>query len=219
MSVSHEPLPTVVLLNERCADLKLKPADLVRRCGYKNITKGLRRLDEFRGCDFEASRGLIAALPNALGVPPEQLAEAIERTKQQLREASEKAWRAAFRPHAIIMTERNRPTSITLCVIVGSNRVRHIDFPEDLALGSYPHYAHDITKKRIEPRGGEILFFGKAIGFVVNYSPDSAVSFDLDGKPLATLDCAYQLGSMFISIGGHRFSPSEVDALAGRRAE
>ena len=43
----------------------------MRRAGYKNIAKGLRRLDELLAGDLDKSRGLIRALPAALDVPPE----------------------------------------------------------------------------------------------------------------------------------------------------
>ena len=43
--MSDPELPITVLISRRCEELHLRPGELVRRCGYQNITKGLRRLD------------------------------------------------------------------------------------------------------------------------------------------------------------------------------
>ena len=45
MSDSQQsPLAIEALIAGRLQDLKLTPVELVRRCGYKNLSKGLRRL-------------------------------------------------------------------------------------------------------------------------------------------------------------------------------
>ena len=35
-----------LLITSRCRELRLGRAELVRRCGYKNVSKGLRRLEQ-----------------------------------------------------------------------------------------------------------------------------------------------------------------------------
>jgi hypothetical protein len=47
-------------------------------------------------------------LPVALEMPAD-VKRAVEETQRQLLEAQETAWREAFKPHAIILTERERP--------------------------------------------------------------------------------------------------------------
>ena len=44
--MSDVELPIKTLITGRCNDLALRPVELVRRCGYKNISKGLRRLEQ-----------------------------------------------------------------------------------------------------------------------------------------------------------------------------
>jgi hypothetical protein len=44
-------------------------------------------------------------------------------------------------------------------------------------------------------------FFGKTIGFIVNYAPDRAVRFDLDGNPVERFDRAYIPGQVEVFIG------------------
>ena len=43
--MSDPELPITVLISRRCKELHLRPGELISRCGYQNITKGLRRLD------------------------------------------------------------------------------------------------------------------------------------------------------------------------------
>ena len=102
----------------------------MRRAGYKNIAKGLRRLDELLAGELNKTRDLIRALPAALDVPTEVVKQAIEETRRQIaeaqeaaRQAREAAWRAAFRPHAIILTERTVPQPIFVASIIGVERL------------------------------------------------------------------------------------------------
>jgi hypothetical protein len=77
----RQSLPPVVIgprwVSDRIVDsgvphrsrvLDLSRPDLMRRAGYKNIAKGLRRLDELLAGDLDKTRGLIRALPAALDV-------------------------------------------------------------------------------------------------------------------------------------------------------
>jgi hypothetical protein len=106
--MSDPKFPISSLISSRCRELDLRPVELIRRCGYRNISKGLRRLESLSQGYFEGTEGLICGLPVGLEVPAEVVREAVERTKRQISEAMEAAWRAAFRPHAIIMTELGR---------------------------------------------------------------------------------------------------------------
>jgi hypothetical protein len=42
---------------------------------------------------------------------------------------------------------------------------------------------------------------GRTTGFIVNYTPDSAVRFDLDGNPVEHFDRAYMPGQVEVFIG------------------
>jgi hypothetical protein len=60
-----------------------------------------------------------------------------------------------------------------------------------------------IQAERAAKRVSYAGFYGPIVGFVVNYSPDRAVQFDLDGKPLETLSKAYGPVGIQIVVG-HR---------------
>jgi hypothetical protein len=51
--MARADLPLTILIRQRSQELGLSRSELVRRCGYKNISKGLRRLDEVYAGDFE----------------------------------------------------------------------------------------------------------------------------------------------------------------------
>ena len=58
-------------IGNRCYELGLSAPDVVRRAGYQNLVRGLRRLQALRNGDLETTKGLIAQLPEALELPPE----------------------------------------------------------------------------------------------------------------------------------------------------
>jgi hypothetical protein len=53
--------------------------------------------------------------------------------------------------------------------------------------------------------GTALPAFGRPTGFVVNYSPDRAVKFDLTGKAVENLPKAYCFDQALLSIGGRAF--------------
>jgi hypothetical protein len=124
----QQTLAIEALVRDRCEELGLKPAELVRRCGYQNASKGLRRLEQLRAGNFARTSGLVRTLPAALEVSADVLDEAIEATERYLRECAEAAWRAAFRPHAILITERTRPEPLFVAAFIGVDVLLRIDF-------------------------------------------------------------------------------------------
>jgi hypothetical protein len=102
--------PIKLLIEDRRRLLGLTRQDVVRRAGYRNISKGCRRLDELLAGELRTARALIDRLPASLEVPAEVVTEAVAETARQMRAAEDAAWRAAFKPHAIILTEHTRPT-------------------------------------------------------------------------------------------------------------
>ena len=78
------PLAIVSLIVDRTRVLDLSRPDLVRRAGYKNIAKGLRRLDELLAGDFDKTRNLVRALPAALDVATQVVEHASRRHVAEL---------------------------------------------------------------------------------------------------------------------------------------
>jgi hypothetical protein len=116
------------LIERRCRDLGLGQKDVIRRAGYRNLARGHRRLDALLAGDLHSARSLIANLPTALDVPTELVQEAVAETERRQRAAQDAAYRAAFKPHAVILTEHDRPTHITFAAITGADQQLRIDF-------------------------------------------------------------------------------------------
>jgi len=66
----------------------------------------------------------------------------------------------------------------------------------------------------------QVRFFGTTTGFVVNYTPDHTVRFDLSGNPVELLPRAYTPGVTTISIGARKMTAdgfSKIIEAASRR--
>jgi hypothetical protein len=211
-----DELPIATLVSGRCKKLSLRPVELIRRCGYKNVSKGLRRLEHFCQGNFTGSDTLIRALPFALDVPDEAIRKAVEDTQRQIHEAKESAWRAAFIPHAIILTERRLPTQLFVAAILGIDRLRRVDFDLTKSPVTFVQQALDgLRGKLVRWNSDQIPTFGKPVGVIVNYSPGRAVRYDLEGNAVEVLDRAYRIGDVSLSIGKRPVSSGELEALFG----
>jgi len=209
-----DELPIATLVSGRCKELSLRPVELIRRCGYQNIAKGLRRLEQLYQGYFRGCTTLIGTLPAALDLPAEVVTEAVESTKRQIHEAKEAAWRAEFVPHAVVLTEREFPQPLFAALIIGIERLLRVDF--DLSEGPVTFVKQSldgVRDKLSEWKWDRIPTFGKPVGVIVNYSPDRAVSFDLEGQPIEMMDRAYRLGEASFSIGKRPVSRGELDAI------
>jgi hypothetical protein len=56
-----------------------------------------------------------------------------------------------------------------------------------------------------------VPFFGPTTGFVVNYTPDQAVRFDLDAKPVERRPHAYSPGEITLRLGKRKIAPEEFE--------
>ncbi len=157
--------------------------------------RDLRRLDQLCAGELKATASLIAGLPAALKLPTEVIADAVRQTEQQVAEArriaeqeeEEAAWRAKFQPCAYLLGTETRPTQITFFGITGGS-VRWLKIPLDLSEPPLTFAAQALTVVRRTPY---VTFFGPTTGFIVNYTPDRAVRFNLEGKPVEALEHAY----------------------------
>ena len=218
--MAAEPLPIVEFVERRRREIDLGKADVVRRCGYRNLSKGLRRLDALYAGEFEgpAPTAIIRRLPEALEVDQETVDAVVSATKEiihaRMRAAAaarEAAWRATFEPHAYLVTERAMPTQITMCALTGGpDRWLRIALDTTRPLLTFAEQALAAAR-----REGAVLFYGAVTGAIVNYSPDRAVCFDLEGNPVRVYDQAYSPGAVTVSLGRRPLSPGEIELLLG----
>jgi hypothetical protein len=207
-----------ILINDRCQELGLSRSELVRRCGYRNITKGIRRLDELYEGDLQRTTSLLSGLAIALELSPDVVQRALNETHQQLEERAsrraseaEAAWRAAFEPHGILLGTDTRPSQALIFAITGGAE-RWLQIPLDHSQPPVTYAEQALAVVRKTPF---VHFFGRTTGFIVNYTPDHAVRFDCEGRPVEKLTRAYRLGELDITMGRRPISAAAFGKALG----
>jgi hypothetical protein len=214
--------PLAALIETRMQQLALDCAALGLRLGYQNPAKAAGRV--YALCDGHItstkSKTALHRLPTAIEVPAEVVETAVKATASFLaelrwqedeklriaRQTEDAEWRATFIPHAIILGERRIPTSITMCVISGGpERWLKIELDPSEPSSTFVQQALAALPSKLHlGKDGRLTvpFFGYALGFIVNYSPDQAVRYDLKGNVVENLSKAFRLGRATFSLKG-----------------
>ena len=220
LKMSDHRLPIRELVETRSKELGIGRGELARRCGFKNVDKGIRRLEAMCDGDLDSSsaRMILKALPAALEVGEEvveavvrESSASIERSKREADAERDGAWRASFNPHAYLIGTETRPWSITMYGFSGGSE-RWLKIPLDC---SHPSVTYATQAMAVVRRTPMVRFFGPTTGFIVNYTPDRAVRFDLDGKPVEVLPRAYCPGDVELQIGRRRISGDAFSRIMG----
>jgi hypothetical protein len=126
-----------------------------------------------------------------------------------------------YEPHAVILTERTFPSSIVMCGLTGGIE-RWLMIPLDNARSpvTFVQQVMQALPDRLKD-GSEgrkfVPYFGEALGFVTNYTPDEAVRYNLEGHPVEILEEAYRPGEIEIRIGGRPVPPGLLTGLRLKR--
>jgi hypothetical protein len=194
------------LIENQQKRLGLRRNELARRCGFKNLDKGLRRIDGVCHGDLDSpgAKMVLDNLAVALEVDKNVVEEAIAATAEIIAETNrlaeaerEAAWRESFKPHAYLVGTTNRPSQITFYGLTGGPE-RWLKIPLDL---SQPPVTYALQAHEFVAKTPFVPYHGRTTGFIVNYTPDSAVGFDLDGNPVEHFDKAYIPGRVEVFIG------------------
>ncbi len=210
-------LAIATLVRSRMAELCLSRGEFAKRLGYKNLAKGIRRIDAMCKGDVEGTKQFLVTLPQALETSAETVKRALDQTVREIElaekqeaEARDKIWRENFCPHAIILTERTVPSPIFVAAMIGVEKLLRIDLDATEGLVSFVRQVLDRL-----PEG--VPAFGKPIGFVINYSPDKAVKFDPNGRPVAILGEAVRPGTaVLLRLGGRPVTAEALGLVFGK---
>jgi hypothetical protein len=137
---------------------------------------------------------------------PDQTVQQLDEAARIADEKREAAWRASFRPCAYLLGTETRPSQITIYGMTGGSE-RWLKIPLDLSQPAVTFAQQALAVVRRTP---VVPFFGTTIGFIVNYTPDFAVRFDLNGDPVEAFDHAYLPGNVTIAIGRKEISGGGV---------
>jgi hypothetical protein len=201
----EDTFPISRFILERARDLGLTRMNLIRRFGYRDLGKGHRALSEL------LTTGMVPPLAakhlaNALEVDQGIVDAVILATTQQQHDieraavlAQDKIYRAAFRPHLQVQTERQVPSPIWLAAIMGVARLRIVPLPKD-AFGASGHLRTEIVKDMIvehyRRQDGQIAGFAAITGYVlvlvIGYDGfDFGIPYDVNGLPTTQM-CSVQ---------------------------
>jgi hypothetical protein len=205
--------PIAKLITERCSGLGISYAELAQRCGYKNQSKGLRRVHQLLAGDTSRTKALIDLLPAALNVEASIVENALWDTEYELRQNLEAAERRAFKPHAIVICERPVPEPIWVACVIGIDRILRIDFAECSMPVTYVRQAMEGVQDKQRRWGSTSLpAFGQPTAIAINYSLDRAVVFNLTGEAVETFNRPFQVGCT-LSLGRNLVAPDKVQLL------
>jgi hypothetical protein len=110
------------------------------------------------------------------------------------RETTEEAeWRAAFRPHAIIATDRSVPSPIFVAALIRVEKILRIDFDTSLPEATF-------VQQALAKLPEQTIAFGRPTGVTVNFSADRAVRYDLKGEPIETFTAAIRCGKAYLTV-------------------
>ena len=77
-------LAIAALIRSRMAELGLSRGEFVKRLGYKNIAKGIRRIDVLCDGDLEGTKHFLDVLPQALETSAETVKLALDQTVREI---------------------------------------------------------------------------------------------------------------------------------------
>ena len=126
-------LAIATLIRSRMTELDLSRGEFAKRLGYKNVAKGIRRIDALCDGNIDGTKQFLDALPQALETSADTVKRALDQTVRELElaekqeaEARDKLWRENFCPHAIILTEHTVPSPIFAAQGPGFSRRRRV---------------------------------------------------------------------------------------------
>ncbi len=198
--MKKELIPLWELVQKRRHALGLGRRELVQRIGFSNTTHGLRALSQFwEGDLLEVDADWwVNAFSVALELPPERVGAVLHACRNKRLEQA----REAFVPCGWLIGTASRPSQITIYALSGgAGRWLRIALDTNKPPLTYASQALAVARKT-----PEVKFFGPVTGFVVSYSYDVSVRFDLEGEPQAVMSGPYQPGMASVAISGRKIS-------------
>jgi len=159
---------------------------LVKQLGYRNITKGLRRVDSLMPYGI-GQKELLMRIAEVLGIDQEQIDKALDETKKLLRKERDASERKSFKPYIYIQYSSQRPRSITIVALVGVDQFKFIPVPWEitaLPLQQQIEAVSNQVKQHYREKGGRGTMFGEITGYIYRYRFDAGMSFSVNGELL-----------------------------------
>ena len=160
----------------RAQALGLSRRDLIKRFGYRELNSGHRALSNLLVMG-EVPSFIAKGLATALDLEQDLIDVALKATARQRHDEArtrmlehEKAYRASFRPHLQIQTERQVPSPIFVAALLGTERLRIVHLPGEALAGSDEERDRIVGKIIVEHftvQRGQVPAFGEITGYVL----------------------------------------------------
>lgn len=167
---------------------KLSVADLVRRLGYTNISKGCRRIQGLLRTGFDPI--LVPELARALCIDQRAVDDALMETDAEIAREHDEARqrrddheRETFRPYILVETEGRGRQGLFAAITFG--KLKHIPVPDAVSrmlLDEQIAWARRTAVEHFARHGGEVEAFGAISGYVYRRSFEDAIRFNLSGR-------------------------------------
>jgi hypothetical protein len=191
--------PLSRLIIGRANDLALTRRQVVEKLGFdERLNKGHKVLSDILTTGVVPSHLNSPALARALEVDQSVLAEVLLATAKQ-RDAEQRAdlvvhegiYRAGFRPHLQVTTERNVPSPIFIAALLTTEQLRIVYLPERIdSLDGDERYqiVRESIQRHFSRTSGRVPAFGRIEGYYFVQFPgfgknDFGVEFGVDGFP------------------------------------
>lgn len=189
------PTPLSELIRSRSSELGLTFQELGCRLGYSNPAKAAGRLNALCDgvIDSKKSHRALLRLHDILDLPFEEVERAVQETREFLAQQhrskldamarqwriEDKAFRARFKPHGVLLGSETRPLQITIFAWTGGPERWLIIRPDlDQPPVTFIRQVAKILEVCVPVHASGkrfVPFFGEAVGFVMNFTPDHAV--------------------------------------------
>jgi len=205
--------PISALILRYTSRSKEEKLNIVKKLGgYKNLNKGLRRLEHLIQTG-QCPDSLREKLPSVLGIDPSAIQEAFEATLAQQREEEEKAReeyeRKTFRPHIWVKHELENPPLGSICIVafIGIEHWKVITLPEDIASLRWSEQCWTLREKIREHQSQEYVdrsMFGKVTGYLYRKTYDDSLLFSTDGTLLEMYRPQISKPEVYLKVGNKK---------------
>ncbi len=178
--------------------------DLVRQMGYRNINKGLRRLDECLATG-RCTEVFLKTLARVLDTDLCMIRSALWETRRNVEAREEASRRRHFRPHIRILHSLKVPVNITAVAFAGIHCFKVIPTDRELirkSLWEQIEEAREIIQQHFIRSEGRCPLFGRITGYRYFYSFDEWVELDTEGTLLGYHQGKSILPTATLKIGG-----------------
>jgi len=182
---------------------------LVKSLGYRNVNRGLRRIDDLL-LSGTGRKALLAKIAEVLGIDQEQIDKALDETRELLRKEREYSERKKFRPYIYVQHASQRPCSITIVAFVGVDQFKFILVPWEitaLPLQQQVESVSTLVREHYQGKGTRCTMFGEITGYIYRYSFDEGISFSVHGELL----------NADLKRKGSEWSPQATLTIGGKR--